>query len=532
MPTIQTAHLSATAKLLLTADPASEGSGEQGFAAQFAALLGAAGAAAGAGTPARTASAPEQIASQASPGRAPTGKPGGKVLPDRPVLAVAVAGPDAAAPQSDGDAQVKGETAATADLPAPAPDPNPPAAGSLLMPNLLAFPLALLPPRPAGDAPSDVDAQWGLPELAFNRQSLAAGQSIRPEAAPREAAPVVAASRKFLAALALPSPVAQAAMPISLQMPGPIPFAGENALPLLSLRPAVPAQGAAVVIAEALLASAGLTTAGLTRAGKAKAALPGTAAANPPALPPGPVAVSELKLAFEPANLAGHLPVSAPMSASDAPPRSQNASRETGAPAEMSSAQAKVSDAHPGKSLAALPEPSLVPDAAALPSALQPAPAAAASPIAATPPAPAAHDFAELIDRLVEARHAVQTTLASQTVNAAVNHAEFGRVSLQFQQDAAGLSVTLAGNDPDLARAVQAAAPTSQPGSGPGDNAAAPRQDSSGQSFQNAGQAQSQLHQQRAPAPQRADAETRHGLHPDPRPGRGAETQPRNGIFA
>jgi hypothetical protein len=63
-------------------------------------------------------------------------------------------------------------------------------------------------------------------------------------------------------------------------------------------------------------------------------------------------------------------------------------------------------------------------------------------------------DFAQLIDRLVAAREAVQP----QPVTLALAHAEFGKVELRFANDPGGLSVALASADPEFARAVQAAA--------------------------------------------------------------------------
>ena len=68
------------------------------------------------------------------------------------------------------------------------------------------------------------------------------------------------------------------------------------------------------------------------------------------------------------------------------------------------------------------------------------------------------HDFAALMDRLIAARDAAQTGLP-QSVQVAVNHAEFGQVSLSFQHDQRGLAVSVASADPDFARAVQAAIP-------------------------------------------------------------------------
>lgn len=62
-------------------------------------------------------------------------------------------------------------------------------------------------------------------------------------------------------------------------------------------------------------------------------------------------------------------------------------------------------------------------------------------------------DFAALVDRLVEARNAA----VPQSTHALLNHAEFGQVSLDFQQDGGELKVAMSSADPDFARAAQAA---------------------------------------------------------------------------
>lgn len=71
------------------------------------------------------------------------------------------------------------------------------------------------------------------------------------------------------------------------------------------------------------------------------------------------------------------------------------------------------------------------------------------------------HSFAAVVDRLMAARDAVQGDGAAQPVAVNLRHAEFGTVSVRFEQRADGLSVALASPDPDFARAVQAAAPAS-----------------------------------------------------------------------
>ena len=64
-------------------------------------------------------------------------------------------------------------------------------------------------------------------------------------------------------------------------------------------------------------------------------------------------------------------------------------------------------------------------------------------------------DFAALVERLIEARDASST----QSVHAAIAHADFGQVSLHFQQDGKNLTVGMSSADPEFAVAVQAAMP-------------------------------------------------------------------------
>jgi hypothetical protein len=106
------------------------------------------------------------------------------------------------------------------------------------------------------------------------------------------------------------------------------------------------------------------------------------------------------------------------------------------------------------------------------------------------------HDFTALVDRLVEAREAA----SPQTVHAAISHSEFGQVSLRFDQDASGLSVSMTSADPEFARAVQASAASAGPQTA-NDNGSAPRQNASGHHQQqmassSSGQPQSQTQSQ------------------------------------
>jgi hypothetical protein len=64
-------------------------------------------------------------------------------------------------------------------------------------------------------------------------------------------------------------------------------------------------------------------------------------------------------------------------------------------------------------------------------------------------------DFAALVERLVEARNAA----APASTHASITHAEFGQVSLHFQQDGNDLKVGMSSADPGFAAAVQAAMP-------------------------------------------------------------------------
>lgn len=129
----------------------------------------------------------------------------------------------------------------------------------------------------------------------------------------------------------------------------------------------------------------------------------------------------------------------------------------------------------------------------------QAAPLAAAAP-AAPAQSEAPMDFAQLVDRLVEARDAARP----QVIEAAVAHAEFGRVSLRFAQGDDGLSVTMASADPDFARVAQSAAAAVPP-----PPASAPSSSDSGAQGQASAQRQDaaagHTPQQRAPSEQRAE---------------------------
>ncbi|GGB93376.1 hypothetical protein GCM10011494_09730 [Novosphingobium endophyticum] len=116
-----------------------------------------------------------------------------------------------------------------------------------------------------------------------------------------------------------------------------------------------------------------------------------------------------------------------------------------------------------------------------------PALAATSAPASAEQP----HDFATLVERLTEAREAA----SPQVVRTALQHAEFGRVSLQFRHDDAKLSVTMANADPGFTSAVQTAVAASLAGHAAGNGE---QQRGEGQQNQQQQQQQSAAQQQSA----------------------------------
>ena len=122
-----------------------------------------------------------------------------------------------------------------------------------------------------------------------------------------------------------------------------------------------------------------------------------------------------------------------------------------------------------------------------------------ALPVTVMPQAPAdrPHDFATLVDMLVAAREAV----APATVRIALDHAEFGSVSLRFEQAGDRLDVAMASSDPAFARAVSAALPAQSTTSGDDPAASLGSQrgqaDASPGSGQSRGNASEQRHEPR-----------------------------------
>lgn len=90
------------------------------------------------------------------------------------------------------------------------------------------------------------------------------------------------------------------------------------------------------------------------------------------------------------------------------------------------------------------------------------APATTPAATASAAPAPQPISFDQLVDSIARARDGLEP---AGPVSVAMHHAEFGRISLRIEGDAAGLSVAMASPDPTFAPAVAAAhaAATSEP---------------------------------------------------------------------
>ncbi|MBU6395106.1 MAG: hypothetical protein KGQ75_11075 [Sphingomonadales bacterium] len=164
----------------------------------------------------------------------------------------------------------------------------------------------------------------------------------------------------------------------------------------------------------------------------------------------------------------------------------------------------------------ALAQPAAPSSAASLP-----APASAS---AATAPQPISFD--QLVDSIARARDGAEQ---AGPVAVAMHHAEFGRISLRIEGDAAGLSVAMASPDPGFAPAVAAAhAAAAIPDPAPR-SASENRADTLAQSQNQSGASTGTgTGQQRQPA--QGGAAQRPAANPSRSPTSGAER--RSGIFA
>ena len=182
--------------------------------------------------------------------------------------------------------------------------------------------------------------------------------------------------------------------------------------------------------------------------------------------------------------------------------------------------------------------------------AVSTAPAIATVPGAAPTAVEQPHDFTTLVDRLSEAREAA----SPQVVRTAINHAEFGQVSMQFRQDDAKMSVTLTNADPGFTSAVHSAVAATLAGNAAGNGdqqrsdsqqaqqqqqqqASTQQQSAASSNGQGQGQAQQQAAQARAEQGERnfhrAQSASAGAQQGERKPSDGAANGPRrSGIYA
>lgn len=181
----------------------------------------------------------------------------------------------------------------------------------------------------------------------------------------------------------------------------------------------------------------------------ARTALPQAAALAASARPAGKAIPAAAKDAAPPTTVA--ITVAPKSEAAPAP-----ASTATATPEIAANAPSKPQRAEPIRAEAPLqPVLHATPSIAAAVDAA-PAPSAPAMPVATAPAAmPSPVDINAALDRLVAAREALMPAEAAL----AVDHAEFGEISIRFEQGSDGrLSAELRAADPELQRAVTAAA--------------------------------------------------------------------------
>ncbi len=467
---IQPLTLPPANQLLLALDPAADPQADPGFAAQFSALLASAG-------PAQTATVASSVpARPALPGsrggkeQAANGNQGGNILPES--LA------DMAEPQ------VQTDSASQSPGIVPAEEVLPSAALAL---QIALAPIAA-PMPPAGPVKDDA-----VDSAAHAAPAANVATSLAPEAQPTRWLARASTAPASSSTLLPQGPGGAAALPPAIADHLGDPATVAAMLPAIRISRAQALPGAPVV----LLASG-------------DAPLP---------------AVSDEFVAGRVKSTLVSLQVPLAVQASgEAQAATMALAQQVRKPAEPI-APLGAPDAQPVSGLEAIAAPASQPAATGTGAIPVTAPQAA-------PPQP--HDFAALIDRLVEARQAVQATAANQTVLASVQHAEFGRVSLAFQQDAGGLTVSFANPDPDLARAVQSLTPVAAPVSSGDAGAGAQRQDWQGSGSAGSGQAQSH-----APAQQqRGQSSHREPCPESTAPDRTSDSDPaspsapRGGIFA
>ena len=340
-----------------------------------------------------------------------------------------------------------------------------------------------------------------MSRVAAPALSVVQARSASAPAAPAVHVPAGPGQAHLLAAASTAPATATTALPV---VPGAKGLRGAAALPLRATEPALPIR--AIDAAK--------------QPAKPETVLSPLAAGIAPAATATATALASLPIPLRPAQVspgvsAARKPLGDALAAALVATLPRHASAEPAAPHDAPAAQSLTG---PDTFAAALP----------------PLATGAASPVSASPvSAPQPHDFAALIERLVDARQTVQATLASQTIQATFEHPEFGRLSLQFRQDPSGLTVSFANPEPDLARAVQTMATTTAfPGSG--ETGTAQRQDGQGGGSMLSGQAQGQAatQQQRGQAQPREPVAAASAQHRHLDETSGSPSAARNGIFA
>jgi hypothetical protein len=140
---------------------------------------------------------------------------------------------------------------------------------------------------------------------------------------------------------------------------------------------------------------------------------------------------------------------------------------------------------------------------AALPFTPAPTPADGATPAPPAQSATAPISFDQLVDSIARARDSLANGISEGApVAVAMRHAEFGRVSLSIQSDAAGLSVAMTSPDPAFAPAAAAAHAAATFAETPRAAPEPSRDATSGQTqHQRQGEPQAGTHQQHREAP-------------------------------
>ncbi len=436
LPTVGMARADLTSGAAMPAAASAKLSDFRGFAKVLRAqTAGAASVAVPVEAPAamRLPSAPAfSSASIAQPATGKESPAGGKILPatSQPVQADR---PGKRA-RSDGPAPVS-KSAAPLDLAGPVAGAL--GAGGLIAPTLSptlapALPSATTAPQPGAAAPEQtslVGAGAAMPVALVPEAVATAG----PEDASACGAPDAIAAAAPAPAFAVLATLGGAAAVMPLSFGRSLSLAVDPA-PLAPAAAASPSHAPITVAADPAVRA--FARAGTDPTTAIAATLPGAMPIPDAAtlLPPAPVAASSVA-SHQVANAAETNPAPAPIAMAAAP----NATH----PLHVAAPRYSVRQATVGS-----PAP---PPLAGVVSTGSPAPATS---IAASP-APA--DYAALVDRLLEARAVAQSNAPGASVQTAIDHAEFGQITLRFEPSRDGLSVNMTSRDPGFAPAAQAA---------------------------------------------------------------------------